>query len=1056
MLRLYQSNHLEALGARLADLLSEPVEQPLRPEQVIVQHPGMARWLSLRVTDQLGICANLSFSQPGAFIWQLFHSLLPNVPDYDRYQPERLAWRIYRLLRDCDEIELDSSLSDYLATADEVKRFQLAQQLATLFDRYLVYRPDWILNWQQGESAVEGDEWQASLWRHLVADDGLHWVSLQLQLSRVTPASIVDLLPPRVFIFGVPTLSPGYLETIRYIASIIDVHLFLLNPCEAHWADIVSPGEQASLALGSRDEALYLEVGNPLLATMGRQGRDFFAAINEMDPGGEEIYREQHDDSLLHRVQNQILALDELLSPSATDTSITLHRCHSPMREVEVLYDQLLALLDEIPGLSASDILVMTPDIEGYAPLIKAHFSSPGSRPKIPFRVSGAGLLRENPLAVALIEIIQLAGSRYAVGEVLNLLQYPAIRRRFGVHQEGVERITQWLNQAAVHWGRDGHSKVSLGLPAESANTWHAGLWQLLLGYVMPGEAEQLWHDCYPLDAVEGSDRQWLGGLLAFCEALFALQDQLLLDRSPQAWIEFLIGLTDQFFCTDDASETQLESVRETILALSQELFQSGIEEQMGIAPILYRLQELLNLAQQRGFLGSGVNFCALAPMRSLPFRVIALIGMNDDAFPRQQPELGFDLMSNAFRNGDRSRRADDRYLFLETLICARDRLYISYVGRSQRDNTPLPPSVVVDELFDSIRCMVSDSAVDEIIFDHPLQPFSRNYFLPQTALFSYSSEMYEAALRVGNGCRDDTPLVATPLDEQESDDQIDLAKFVHFFTNPLRGFAQSRLDLELDQGQQLPGEREQFTLAHFDRLALEHELVDRLLGGELPDVIFHRLQVRGLLPHGRVGELIFGAMVQRATAMVQRIRALEKGDPLQPMEVDLQFGPSRLTGHLHGATPEGLLAFSTERLYPYQMIVHWVSHLVLNALGPPGVKLVTRLLEDGRNGHYRPVEQAMTHLGVLMDYYRQGMLSPLWFFPATAWVYQEKLQRGDEEKARKAAQQRWFGNRYQGGDLDKPYHRLFRPDRPALDEAFFDSSRELLQPLMDHLEWQP
>jgi exodeoxyribonuclease V gamma subunit len=1056
MLRLYQSNHLEALAIRLADLLAEPVSQPLRPEQVIVQHPGMARWLSLRITDRLGVCANLSFPQPGAFIWQLFHTLLPDVPDYDRYQPKRLSWRIHSLLRDCDGIELDSSLHDYLASADDVKRFQLAQQLATLYDRYLVYRPDWIFKWQQGESAVQGDQWQASLWRHLVAEDELHWVSLQLKLSRLSSVSAQGRLPPRVFIFGVPTLSPGYLETIRHLTSIIDVHLFLLNPCQAHWADIVSPGEQARLVLQSSDEALYLEVGNPLLATMGRQGRDFFAAINEMDPGGEEFYREQQDDSLLHRVQNQILRLEQLPSSSAADSSMTLHRCHSPMREVEVLYDQLLALLDEMPDLSASDILIMTPDIEGYAPLIKAHFLSPGSRPKIPFRVSGAGLLQENPLAAALIEIIQLAGSRYRVGEVLNLLQYPAIRRRFGLHQEGVERITQWLNQAAVHWGRDGQSKASLGLPAESANTWHAGLWQLLLGYVMPGDTEQLWHDCYPLDAVEGSESQWLGGLLAFCDALFTLQDQLLLDRSPQAWIAFLIGLTDQFFSADEASETQLESVRETIHTLARELLEADLEEPMEIAPILYRLQELFNVAQERGFLGSGVNFCALAPMRSLPFRVIALIGMNNDAFPRQQPEPGFDLMSITFRSGDRSRRADDRYLFLETLISARDRLYISYVGRSQRDNTPLPPSVVVDELFDTIRSMVSDSATDEIIFDHPLQPFSRSYFLPRTALFSYSSEMYEAALRVGNGCRTDAPLVTTPLDEKEWDDQIDLQQFLHFFTNPLRGFAQSRLDLELLQGQQLPEEREQFTLAHFDRLALEHELVEELLGGQIPEAIFRRLKVRGQLPHGRVGEQIFNAMAQRARVMTQRIRALEMGDLFLPLEVDLPFHPTRLTGHLHGVSPQGLLAYSTERLYPYQMIMHWVSHLVLNALVPPGVERVTRLLEDGRSGHYRPVEQAMTHLGILMDYYHQGMLSPLWFFPATAWIYQEKLGRGDEEKARKAAQQRWFGNRYQGGDLDKPYQRLFWPDRPALDEAFFNSSRELLQPLMDHLEWRP
>ncbi|MCG7976851.1 MAG: exodeoxyribonuclease V subunit gamma [Candidatus Thiodiazotropha endolucinida] len=1055
MLRLYQSNHLESLATRLSGLLAEPAGEALQQEQVIVQHPGMARWLSLRIAGHLGICANLSFPLPAAFIWQLFHTLLPDVPDYDRYQPKRLTWRIYRLLRDVDEKLTDPSVTGYLAGADDIKRFQLAQQLAMLFDRYLIYRPDWILKWQQGEAATEGDEWQAGLWRHLTEEDAVHWVSLQLQLSGMSTTSFQKILPPRVFIFGVPTLSPGYLEIIRHVASLIDVHLFLLNPCEAHWADIVSPSEQAQLALQSREQALYLEVGNPLLATMGRQGRDFFAAINEMDPGGEELYQRQRDDLLLHQIQNQILTLSEPQSGCSTDGSVTLHRCHSPMREVEVLYDQLLALFEDLPDLTASDILVMTPDIDRYGPLIKAHFSSPGSRPKIPFRISGGGLLQDNPLATALLEIVQLPGSRYPVGSVLNLLEYPAIRRRFGLDEEGVERVTQWLNQAAVHWGRDGESKHSLGLPTEQSNTWRSGLWQLLLGYAMQGDAGELWHHHYPLDAVEGSEGQWLGGLLAFCDALFALEDHLMIDRSSQAWVNFLIGLTEQFFSSDEESEAQLESVREAIHALAQEMQQAGIEEQIPIAPIRYRLQELLNISVDRGFMGGGVNFCALAPMRSLPFRVIALIGMNDGAFPRQQPELGFDLMSSAFRRGDRSRRADDRYLFLETLISARDRLLISYVGRSQHDNTLLPPSVVVDELCDSLQLMVAESGMKEIIFDHPLQPFSRDYFLADSTLFSYSAEMYEAAMRVGNGDRNELPLVETPLAETEGDGLIDLQQFLHFFTNPLKGFADIRLNLDLGQAGQLPEEREPFTLAHFDRLALEHELVESMLADQSPEALYEQLRARGRLPHGMAGEQTFGQMQSRAAAMVQRIQALDGGDLLQPLGVDLKFDEHRLVGHLHGVTTGGLLTYSTDRLYPYQMVRHWIRHLLLNALNPPGVTPTTCLLEGDRTGHYRSVETAKVHLDTLIRRYRQGLRLPLSFIPATAWIYQEKLEQGGEEVARKAARQRWFGNRFQPGDVDKPYHRLLRPDRPALDQTFFDTSRELLQPLMDHLEWQ-
>jgi exodeoxyribonuclease V gamma subunit len=362
---------------------------------------------------------------------------------------------------------------------------------------------------------------------------------------------------------------------------------------------------------------------------------------------------------------------------------------------------------------------------------------------------------------------------------------------------------------------------------------------------------------------------------------------------------------------------------------------------------------------------------------------------------------------------------------------------------------------VVVDELCDTLQQMVTEAGMKEIVFDHPLQPFSREYFLPDSALFSYSAEMYEAALRVGGGSRNVLPLVSAPLIDRDPQRQVDLQQLLHFFTNPLRGFADIRLNLELEQAEQLPEEREQFTLARFDRLALEHELVEALLADQSPEALHEQLRARGRLPHGRVGEQLFRQMQSHASEMVQRIQALDNRDLLQPLEVDLQFEELHLVGHLHPVCSGGLLVYSTDHLYPYQMVRHWIQHLLLNVLDPPGVKLVTRLLEGGRCGHYRPVEQAMAHLEMLIRHYHQGLHSPLPFFPATAWRYQEKLASGDEEKARKAAQQRWFGNRFQAGDLDKPYHRLFWPDRPALDEGFFATSRAFLQPLMDHLEWQ-
>ena len=1056
MLRLYQSNQLEILARQLAEVLATPALSPLQSEQVVVQHPGMGRWLSQQIATHLGVCANLQFPLPANFLWQLFEQLLPDVPHQDSYQPKRLAWRIHPLLASLGRQPEYVAIAEYLSDGGDVRRFQLSQQLARLFDQYLLYRPDWIRAWQAGESAVPGDHWQADLWRRLVAQESRHWVHFQQQLFHtIDTTDPAKQCHPRVCIFGVPSLSPGYLEILRYLANWIDVHLFLLNPSQAHWAEIVTPEEQARLSLAASGEDLYLDLGHPLLATLGRQGRDFFAAINEMDPGSEEGFELQSDDTLLHRLQNQILNLEPPRSGAEADDSISFQLCHSPMREAEVLYDQLLAALDELPGLRPDEILVMTTDIERYAPLLEAVFAAPGERPKIPYRISDHSIQRSNPLAEGLMSLLSLPGSRYGVTELLALLEQPAIRARFGVDEAGLEKVVQWLDQAAIRWGRDGANKVDFGLPEEDRNTWRAGLRQLMLGYALADQGEALWHATYPLDAVEGSDTQWLGGLLAFTEAVFELDGILGEAATPQQWQKRLTATLERFFNVDSSSEQDLIGVRACIEQLVEEASDAGYEATLSLALVRHRLSELFEQPVDRGFLGGGVNICALAPMRSLPFRVICLLGMNDGQFPRQPQELGFDLMRREFRNGDRSRRVDDRYLFLETLLSARDRLIISYCGQSQRDNKPMPASVVVEELKECLAQMVTQDGLAQITHRHPLQPFSPDYFRSDTELFSYSTEMREAAMAVGQGRAIDRPLVEQPLPATESQAVIELGQLIQFFENPQRLFSRLRLGINLEAAEQLPEERERFAYDHFEQSDLEHQMVDLLLQEHAAEELFELFDGRGLLPHGQAGRLAFEQMLGKAQALSKRISDCQ-GEPLtEPLMVEIPFDNLRLSGYLRGVNRSGLLAYSTAGLYPYHLVKAWIRHLVLNRLRPQGVTLETRLLEADRVGRFTPVEQPEACLLDLIQAYQSGMQTPLPFYPGTSWQFVDRYLQGDQSKAHKEAERKWFGNSHHLGDGNKPYNQLLYQGHALNQQAFAETSLTLLQPLMQHLEWQ-
>ena len=1056
MLTLHQSNRLEPLVDRLADLLDRPVSDPLQTEWVVVQHPGMARWLSLQLAKRLGIAANLEFPLPAVFVWQAFETLLDDLPQQDLYQPKRLAWRIHAQLRGLPKGDLSGPLAAYLAEGDELRCFQLSQQLAELYDRYLLYRPDWVLAWERGESVLPDDAWQADLWRRLVESEPHHWVSLQQQFFQQPLGGDLETLPQRVCLFGVPTLSPGYLQVVNRLAELMDVHLFLLNPCATHWADIVPPEEISRHSLQSSVESLYLEVGHPLLATLGRQGRDFFAAINELDPGSDECFEPAGGTSLLASLQDQILELETPQPGAQADGSIELHSCHSPMREVEVLYDQLLACFETIPGLSPNEILVMSPDIGRYAPLIEAVFGEPGDRPPIPYRISDRSLLQRNPLISAFLQLLELPASRYPIGLVLGLLEQAAIQRRFGLDEASMESITRWLTLAGVRWGRDGPSKTVWDLPPEEANTWRSGLQRILLGYAMPKEADELWQGVLPLDTAEGVEAEWLGGLLDFCEGLFALESELSQSRDMLAWRDLLLNLLERFFHSQDETDEQLDELRQAIKRMADEALESGFEAPLSLKLIHYRLNSLLDTADARGFLGGGVSFCALAPMRSLPFRVICLIGMNDDSFPRAQPAMGFDLMAGQFRFGDRSRRTDDRYLFLETLISARERLYISYVGQHQRDNSPLPPSVVVDELCDTLRTMTGDDELEGILQRHPLQPFSPLYFEQQGRLFCYSAQRREAAIRIGLGRERDRPLVANPLPPVVSEGlpEISLERLIGFFSNPPRLFARDRLQLSLGSLAELPDEREPFELDRFPRLELEREMVEALLRDTPGETLWNRLRASGVMPLGQAGRLEFQQMLARAEAIASQLRPRLLTGSRRGLDVDLLLEPARLSGRLHDLLPEGQLVYTTGRFYPNQLLGHWLAHLALNLARPSGVAPETCLLEGGRQGRFLPLEDAAELMASLMKLYLEGRERPLPFYPGTAWAYAQALEKGGENKAMQRAASRWYGSRWQAGDAAKPYNRLFWPDGDCLTPEFEHLADRVFTPLDEHLEW--
>jgi len=631
MLNVYPSNRLEDLAQLLDAVLHMPRDNVLQPDIILVQNGGMQHWLNLQLAQQRGISMNLDFHLPASFFWRLIREILgrESVPELSPYSREVLSWRLYALLADAAVTEnpLCREASDYWqqsgGNADSL-RFQLARELADLFEQYLIYRPDWIDDWDRGETP----HWQAFLWQRLVDELPSHPLRL-LRRAVGRLDSSVARLPARLCIFGINALAPLWLDFLGKVAGHTQVHLFQLNPCVEYWGDARS---EKQLALWLDSEAHSMEI-NPLLGNLGAQGREFLSLIQEqpsmeyaafdppVEPGAA--------DTLLHHLQMDIFSLEDARRNPREyhDDSLTLVSAHSALREVQALHDWLLHQFNADASLTPADVLVTCPRIEDYAPAVQAVFGSSGegetASVRLPCSIADRSLRDEEPLVAAFAELLDLPDSRFQVSQILGLLRLPSVQARFSLAEEDLPVIERWLDNAAVHWGLDrSHRQQILGSDRQTASyTWQQGLERLLLGFAW-GHEPAIYEDRLLLPDVEGEEALLLGGLMQLVEGLKSYARMLSQPRTASAWQILLARMQAWLFSSSEDDEQARHIIGSAIDELGEYTQAAGYEHEIPLPVIRDWLVAAFSRPEPgRQFLVGQVSFCSMIPMRSVPFR---------------------------------------------------------------------------------------------------------------------------------------------------------------------------------------------------------------------------------------------------------------------------------------------------------------------------------------------------------------------------------------------------------------------------------------------------
>ncbi|HAB15906.1 MAG TPA: exodeoxyribonuclease V subunit gamma [Verrucomicrobiota bacterium] len=1074
-LRIITSNATEALLDRLAAEASHRPADPFRPEVIVVQSRGMARWLQLGLARIQGVSAHVEFPFPKVFVSQVCQALVPEAPPSDAFAPEVLAWRVADLLPRLRGSRGFEAVDRYLGVSDDPRRcFQLARKIAGLFDEYLVFRTELIATWDAGKDS----DWQAVLWRKIA--EGSEWHPARVLSTAVdrlqSGDSLLADLPRRVDVFGISALPPRYLELLAALAMRSSVTLYLLQPTPEFWSDLVSARDeqrrlrQAGVA-STEGAAFHFERGPRLLTTLGRQGQDFLNTVLEHDPIAREsdvCFVEPTGGRLLNQVQADLLHLRdrtvaapepaEKILAAPNDISIQVHSCHSPLRELEVLHDQLLAWFEADPSLAPRDILVMTPDIETYVPFIHAVFAHPGDeRRRIPYSVADRSPRAEGQLADAFLGLLRLDSSRMTPAQVMPLLDCRSLQRRFGFTAADLALLRSWLRELRVNWGLDAQHREALGFPPIATGTWQQAADALVLGQALAPDDELVIGGLVPFTAVEGDSALLAGRFADWISALGEARRLAAGSHPPGEWADVLERVLERCFLADENELTEFQEVRRALSRLRDSARLAGALEPVALSLVLEALTPWLDAESGRGgFLQGGVTFCALKPMRAVPARVIAVLGLNDGAFPRRTVRLSFDRLAQQPRLGDAAREIEDRYLFLETILSARDRLYLSYVGQSARDNTPRPPSVVVSELLDYLAdtCVDGSALVNRLRVNHRLQAFSPTYFDgADPRLFSYSEENLGAVRWLAERRRSRQLFLTRPLTPPDREYRnVSLDDLVRFFLNPARFFVKRRLNLALPDAEKPWSDREVFQLDDRSSYALKQEWIDRRLDGRSLAELAERWQVEGALPWGAAGVLECRELGQEADAFVERIRPHFGAGYLPHADLSVAIGGFRITGLLERRTAAGLLHFRCAHRQAPEELRLWLAHLATNACEDP--PRPARLLAKDSEVVLAPVSDARRILGDLLELYEEGLCAPLRFFPRSSLAFCE-AEHAKKSSPFEEARKKWEGDgqgRAPGDGEDSHFSLCFREDFPdPLNQEFAELARRVWGPHLQH-----
>ncbi len=921
---IYSNNYSSLKEELIKELNQKKLNSPFAKRIFLTQTQGMQKWLSLEITKKNNIFASFEFININDVFLRLYSLLNNKkiYGLYNKNTLKWLIAEI--ITNNKTELDLiEKYLAEENAsgqkdtnsakTISDYKREQLATKIADLFDQYMIFRPELIRAWNKGESfykepeLAKHEKWQQRIWQEVkqklapfeedrttMMAEIIHKLQQNSNLKSKIRAEFGNFLP----VFGFSMMPSFYLDLFINLANFIDISFYLMNPCREYWYDIrkIKDINRARFKKAQKtdslqiknltaridllaenelaQELLHFETGNTLLASFGKIGRDFFENLLEKDiyEDEEQPFREfgnESNNSILNCIKNDLLNLKETPQNITSDDSIKIISCHSKLREVEVLRNYLLDLFNHNPSLKANDILVLAPSISEYASFIDAVFKvSKQDELYIPYTISKKHLSGLNSPLGVISRILELAANRAEVNQIYQIITAKPIREKFNFSDEDLVNIQRWLENSGIKWQFKNENESNF----KERFSWDKGLEKIMLSHAMQEKEGEEFNQNIPFANFTLGESKAFGDFYEIVEAIFKLLKHSHTKKPINYFIKLFTELADILFTESESEDKHNLSFKQILKNIklriepfsdSQKNQELGITEQEIYFEVFcnfLKSQIAHSVREDDLFMHKGISFASLIPMRSIPFKVIYLLGMDNDSFPRKNNFSDFDLIHLKPQRGDRDIRESDLYLFLETLLSAKEKLYISYVGKDVKDDSERMMSTTIRTLLDYLQANYG-IVEEEFIIQHHLQPFSKAYLDGSDEKF-FTYEEFFSSNRNSENKHDKEKKDSNSSDKRENSNslakEISFKDFALFFKENTKFYYEKILQgIILEPAQSLESS-ELIEPNNLENYSLLQEVINVNL--KKKNLAWTKLKAdsMGKIPYGNFGDLYF------------------------------------------------------------------------------------------------------------------------------------------------------------------------------------------------------